>query len=211
LLVAIERPTTPEIRRLLVTELMRVSGRHPAKSGGPRPLEVIVFLKTDLTSSAYPARSEFLYGEWLRREFEAGAAPEPAADPDFTLVLAQARSRARTLIGPPPTDLLPIISDADVRRAIGDALPGLLGNLAGDERNVLLTLARMWHTLATGEFVPKHVAAEWAIPRLSAAAAALVALAKDAYLGTKSDDWRSRYREAQAAANELTHRVTAML
>lgn len=211
LLVVVDRPMTPEIRGHLVTELLRVSGRHPAKPDDPRPLEVIIFQRTDLISSPYPARSEFVYGEWLRGVFEAGAVPEPSSDPDFTLVLAQARQNATTLIGPPPTELLPIISDADVRRAIGDALPGLLGNLAGDERNVLLTLARIWHTLATGEFVPKHVAAEWAIPRLPAGAAALVALAKDAYLGTKTDDWRSRQREARGVANELTERVTAML
>ena len=96
-------------------------------------------------------------------------------------------------------------------RAIGDALPELLGNLEGDERNVLLTLVRMWHTLATGEFVPKDVAAEWATCRLPAERAALVALARDAYLGTRADNWQPRQREARLVANDLAERVAAML
>ena len=78
------------------------------------------------------------------------------------------------MIGPDPVKLLPVIPESDISRAIGDALPALLGTLEGDERNVLLTLTRMWRTLVTAEFVPKDVAAEWAMPRLDADAAALI-------------------------------------
>ena len=210
LLVVIDQPTTPAIRARLVAELLRVSGRHPAKPEGPRPLELIVFQRTEL-SPAYPARSEFLYGEWLRDECEAGAVPNPVSDPDFTLLLAQARAAATALIGPPPAELLPIISDADIRRAVREALPGLLGNLQGDERNVLLTLARMFRTLTTGEFVPKDVAAEWAMPRLPAATASLLALARAAYLGMATDDWQPRQQDVKKAANDLSERLTMML
>ena len=41
---------------------------------------------------------------------------------------------------------------------------------------------RMWHTLTTGQFVAKDVAAAWAIPLLPVGTAALVVYAKDAYL-----------------------------
>ena len=211
LLVVIDQPTTLAIRALLVAELPRISGRHPAKPEGPRPIELIVFQRTELLSAAYPTRSEFLYGEWLRDEYEAGAVPNPVSDPDFTLLLAQARAAATALIGPAPSELLPVISDADIRRAIGGALPGLLGNLQGDERNVLLTLARMLQTLTTREFVPKDVAAEWAMPRLPAETASLLALARDAYLGTATDDWRPRQRAVEHAANDLSARLTARL
>jgi streptomycin 3"-adenylyltransferase len=194
-----------------VVGLMRVSGRHPARPDGPRPLELIVFQRADIASPAYPARSELLYGEWLRREFEAGATPEPASDPDFTLVLAQARREAKTLVGPAPEELLPRIPDADIRRAIGDALPGLVGNLDGDERNVLLTLARMWRTLTTGEFVPKDVAAAWAAARLTPEGAVSIARARNGYLGTEADDWRPLRAEARRLADELSERVRATL
>ncbi len=190
---------------------MKISGRHPVDADGRRPLELVVFHNADLETSVYPARGEFIYGEWLRDAFEAGEIPEPASDPEFTLLLAQARQDAKPLIGPDPTELLPITPEADIRRAIGDALPVLLDTLDGDERNVLLTLARMWRTLATGEFVPKDVAAEWAVQRLSAGPAATVAHAREAYLGLTTDDWRSRHREVRQAADGLGERVTAML
>lgn len=211
LLLVVNQPTTHAVRASLVSKLMEVSGRHPAKSDGPRPLELIAFLRTDLAASVYPARADFVYGEWLRAEFEAGAVPEPVSDPEFTLLLAQARREARPLHGPDATELLPVIPDADIRRAIGDALPALLETLDGDERNVLLTLARMWRTLSTGAFVPKDVAAEWAAPRLPGEAAALLARAKAAYLGMEDDDWRGRRHEVRRAAHDLSARVKAML
>ena len=70
--------------------------------------------------------------------------PEPVSDPELTVLLTQARQEARALIGPDPVKMLPVIPDSDIRRAIGDALPALLGTLEGDEHNVLLTLTRLW-------------------------------------------------------------------
>ena len=211
LVAVIDTPTTHAVRKRLASELVEVSGRHPIDPDGRRPIEMIVFDRSDLAVSACPARCEFLYGEWLRGRFEAGEVPTPHADPELTLLLAQARRNARTLIGRDPAALLPIISGSDVRRAIGQVLPTLLGTLEGDERNILLTLARMWRTLATGDFVPKDVAAEWAVPRLQAGAAALVADAGDAYLGTKGDNCRDRRREVRSVAKDLGERVAAML
>lgn len=210
LLVIIDQSMTQAARERLIVELMGISGR-PADRNGPRPIELIVFLRADLTSSIYPARSELVYGEWLRGAFEAGEVPGPVPDPEFTLLLAQARQEARALFGPDAVSLLPIIPDSDIRHAIGDSLPGLLDRLAGDERNVLLTLARMWRTLTTGEFVPKDIAAEWAAPRLGADAAALVADAREAYLGGRTDDWRARQGDVRRVAAELRDRVAAML
>jgi predicted nucleotidyltransferase len=211
ILVIVDRPTTQTAREGLVAELMEVSGRYPVEPDAPHPIELTVFLRRDLTHIVYPARSEFVYGEWLRTAFEAGEVPEPASNPDFTLLLAQARRQAKSLIGPGPFELLPIISAADIRRAIGDSLPALLDMLEGDERNVLLTLVRMWQTLTTGEFVAKDVAAEWAIPRLPVETARLVAYAKDAYLGIGKDDWQVRQRETERAAHDLSERVASML
>lgn len=211
ILVVVDKPTTRTARADLVAGLMKVSGRYPVEPGGPHPLEVTVFLRSDLAEPAYPLRSEFVYGEWLRKAFEAGEVPEPASNPDFTLLLAQARRQAKSLVGPDAAELLPAIPAADIRRAIGDSLPALLDSLAGDERNVLLTLVRMWQTLTTGEFVAKDVAADWAIRRLPAGTAILVAYAKDAYLGVGKDDWQGRQGEAEGAAHDLSRRVTEML
>lgn len=204
-------PTTPELRQGLVGDVMRVSGRYPRQSGQPRPLELVVFQRGDLQPVPYPARCEFLYGEWLHAECDAGMVPAPANNPDFTLLLAQARWQAQLLFGPPAANLLPVIADADIRRAIGHALPTLRDNLQGDERNVLLTLARMWCTLATREFVPKDFAADWAIPRLPAESRAPLGLSRDAYIGTTVDDWSGREPEAQRLADELSRQITALI
>lgn len=209
-LVVVDQPTTHAVREQLVTELMKISGR-PADDDSPRPLELIVFQRADLAASAYPPRSEFVYGEWLREAFEAGEVPQPGTDPELTVLLAQARRTAKTLVGPDAAELLPIIPRADLHRAIGDALPALLGTLDGDERNVLLTLVRMWHTLTTGEIVPKDIAAEWAMPRLPAESAALVGYAREAYLGVKKDDWHAHRQEVRLVVSDLSERVAAML
>jgi predicted nucleotidyltransferase len=211
LLAVIDQPTTYAVRKNLVAELMEVSGRYPAPLGGPRPLELIVFQRTDLATLSYPARSEIVYGEWLRDAFEAGEVPEPVSDPEFTLLLAQARNEATALMGPQATEILPAIPDADIRRAIGDALPSLLDALEGDERNVLLTLARMWRTLVEGDFVPKDVAAQWAIPRLPDSDATLMANAREGYFNGAADNWSAQRQEARQVADALGERVIALL
>nr|WP_312970279.1 aminoglycoside adenylyltransferase family protein [Brucella intermedia] len=207
LLAVCDRNPAPETSALLVDRLMQISGRHPVAPGMPRCLEVMIFLRQDLAASRYPARCAFIYGEWLRDEFEAGIVPQAHTDPEYTLVLAQAGQEAISLVGPTREHLLPSVPHEDVRRAIADALPALIGNLAGDERNVLLTLARMWYTLETGTFVPKDAAAEWALSLVSSETAAALALAQAAYRGAAVDDWQSRPLLAGQAAEELAHQV----
>ena len=207
LLAVCDRNPAPETSALLVDRLMQISGRHPVAPGMPRCLEVMIFLRQDLAASRYPARCAFIYGEWLRDEFEAGIVPQAHTDPEYTLVLAQASQEAISLVGPTREHLLPSVPQGDVRRAIADALPALIGNLAGDERNVLLTLARMWYTLETGTFVPKDAAAEWALPLVSPETAAALTLAQAAYRGAAVDDWQSHPLLAGQAADELAHQV----
>jgi predicted nucleotidyltransferase len=209
LLIVIDETISSEIRRRLLAELMVVSGRVGDPSR--RPIELTIVQLSECSAPRYPARYEFLYGEWLRDDFEAGAIPEPACDPDMTLLLAQARWEALPLLGPAPGELLAEIPQSDIRRAIDGELPDLLDSLDGDERNVLLTLARMWHTLETGKFVPKDVAAEWAISRLPAAEAALLAQARDGYIGKEQDNWRARTGEAVTAAELLRQAVISAL
>lgn len=208
LLLVSDRATTGTERARLLHMLMAISAR-PGNGEGIRPVELILFDRAALSPAAYPARSEFTYGEWLRDAFEAGLQPEPHADPEYTLILAQARKEARPLFGPPLAALSSPIPAADVRRAIGDALPTLLGALDGDERNVVLTLARMWRTLVAGDFVPKHVAAEWAMARLPARPAGLLAAARDAYLGKAAPEWRAA--AARPVASDLAGRIAALL
>ena len=190
----------------LAADAMEISGRYPFVSEEQRPLELIIFVKSDLSPPSYPARCDFIYGEWLRSAYETGEILSPVRDPELTLVLAQARQEAKTLFGPEPDKLLPTIPQADIRRAIGGCLPALAESFAGDERNVLLTLARMWRTLVSGEFVPKDVAAAWAESRLTEKHAAVLADARRAYLGLCEDTWNQR-QEARRTMHALYERV----
>lgn len=85
-----------------------------------------------------------------------------------------------------------------------------MDSVEGDERNVLLTLARMWTTLATGRFVSKDAAADWARPQLSEHAAGTLALAREAYLGA-DDELHLRGKEVAQAVEEMRGRILALL
>lgn len=64
---------------------------------------------------------------------------------------------------------------------IKESLPGLIEGIKGDERNVILTLARMWQTVSIDEISLKDAAAEWALSRLSKEYSTLLNLARKAY------------------------------
>lgn len=211
LLVIVDRPIAPEVREGLAADLMLISGRYPYDSEGRRPLELIAFLRSDLDPLIYPARSEFIYGEWLRCEYEVGKIPKPVCDPELTLLLAQARQQAIPLTGPQISCFLPAIRKPVVHQAIKDALPALLETLEGDERNVLLTLARMWFTTATGKFAPKDVAAVWAAARFPAEQAAILAVARETYLGIREDDWQNCRQQLLLTVDSLRDRILAAL
>jgi len=55
-----------------------------------------------------------------------------------------------SLFGPDASDILDPISMTDIQRAIKESLPRLIEGIKGDERNVILTLARMWQTVSKG-------------------------------------------------------------
>lgn len=207
LLAIVDEPLTASLREALARALMRISALHPARPGGPRCVELTILLKSGL--SAHPIRSEFVYGEWLRDAFEAGRIAGPGFDPDHTLTIARARDEAIAIMGPPAREMLPPVPREVVRRAMRETLPGLRDALAGDERNVLLTLARMWRSAAIGDFVAKDEAAEWAAALVPDGVAKPLLDARDAYRRGGGDDWRGR--EASLAADHLRRAIADLL
>ncbi|MBD3897242.1 DUF4111 domain-containing protein [Halomonas sp. ML-15] len=206
LLVIVSDPPDELARRRLVEALMTVSG-GPEDDDTPRPLEVTLLCRRELALWQYPPRSELVYGEWLREEFEQGRIPPTAADPDLAVVLATARQASLPLCGPELTELVAPIPEADLRRAMLDSLPGLVEGLQGDERNVLLTLARMWMTLETGEIAPKDVAAAWALERLPQEFQAEMSLARWGYLAGDGDDWTQHMPQLEALVEFLRRAI----
>lgn len=168
--------------------IMKISGR-PGNSNDYRPLEVTVVNLKEVVPWQYPPKLEFMYGEWLRGQFERGDIPGATVDPDLALLLAQLQRNSASLFGPKAAEVLEPIPWADIRRAMRESLPGLAASLKGDERNVVLTLARMWFTASTDEFCSKDQAAEWAISRLPEDLAPMLDQARKAYLGEYVDHW----------------------
>lgn len=188
-LVVIDRAFSEKDRRDLGERLLKVSGR--VNGHGRKPLEVTVVRHTAVVPWRYPPLKEFIYGEWLRAAFEHGQIPKPEEDPDLAIILSQVRQCSIPLAGEVAGRILAPVPEADVRRAMKDSLPELIAHLKGDERNVILTLARMWVTAATGEFVAKDEAAKRVIPLLPADQAALLDLAAKAYCGKCVDHWET--------------------
>lgn len=209
LLAVVDRSLARDIRRDLARALLRISGRHRA-GDGTRPLEVAIFDEGSLRAGLYPARIEFIYGEWLRASCEAGDIPSPHADPEYTLMLAQAREQAVPVYGPPLAKLVPAVAAADIRRATADALPSLLSSLEGDAINVLLTLARMVCTLEAGSFVSKDAAAKQVAESLSPRAAQTLLKARHAYLSGAAG-WRQSPDDVALTASELRQNVESLL
>nr|WP_274922062.1 DUF4111 domain-containing protein [Providencia sp. G1(2023)] len=81
-----------------------------------------------------------------------------------------------------------------------DSLPNLLSSLDSDERNVLLTLARMWKTMETGQFVTKDKAVDWVINRVPDELQPILIGAKMAYLNGIPTDWIKKKIEIQKLA-----------
>lgn len=103
--------------------------------------------------------------------------------PDLAPLITMVLLGDTPLFGPPPARLLDPVPHDDLRRAIVAGVPELLADLASDTRNVLLTLARVWTTLATGTVTSKDAAASWALGRLPDRHRPVLARARSLYLG----------------------------
>ncbi|MFI5663296.1 aminoglycoside adenylyltransferase family protein [Streptomyces sp. NPDC051684] len=198
--------TTPGQRARLVAGLLDLSGAGAAR-GQEHPVELTLVQLTDLRPWRYPPVREFQYGEWRRDAYEREWTPEPEVDEDLAALVTMVRQRGVALVGPPAADLLEAAPAADVRRATVAGIPALLHELEMDTRNVVLTLARVWATLATGEILSKDAAADWALARLPEQDRAVLAHARAVYLGDAEESWdgvRPRLRRAtQALVTEI--------
>lgn len=188
ILVAIKESLTLNKRQILVGRLLKVSGAI-GNAHLIRPIELTIVKVSDVVPWRYPPRAEFVYGEWLREGYEAGSIPEAVYDPDLTVVLKKVIDNSLSMYGVKAINLFEPIATADIRRAIRESLPSLLEGIEGDERNVILTLTRMWLTATTGDIVSKDRAAEWAMKQLPKEHASVLNEARLGYLGKLDDNW----------------------
>jgi len=210
ILVVTNHDLSERTRRELTDRIMLISGKIGNKNA-IRPLEVTVINQKDVVPWHFPPKYEFMYGEWLREQFEKGAIPGSTYDPDLAILLAQVRKNSIKLFGPKATEVFEPVPMPDIRRAIKDSLPNLIANIKGDESNVILTLARMWLTASTGEIRSKNLAAEWAIPQLADEHASLLDKARKAYLGEYVDKLEGMESEVAELVNYMKKSIESSL
>lgn len=202
-LVVTSRPTTVDERRALVALLTAVSDRDD-RPGFERPVELTVLVHGDIRPWRYPPPMDFQYGEWLRAEFDRGnVESEKPLNPDVAILVTAVRKASIPLLGPPAAELLDSVPAADLRRALTDELPSLLADLPTDTRNIVLTLARIWVTVATGDIRSKDAAADWVLERLSVEHRPVLARARAIYLGEEDERWDDLRDRLQPFADEV--------
>ena len=115
------------------------------------------------------------------------------------------------LHGRPIVELVDAVPRGDLVRAMTDELPSLLGDLEDDTRNVVLTLARIWTTLETGEIRSKDAAAHWVVEQLPVEHRAVLERARAAYLGTEADRWDDLRPEVAAHASYVAAEIRRLV
>lgn len=205
LFVLVTRRRTRGEKLALIAGLRPIS-RRSLRPAGWRPLEVSVVAQPDVRPWRYPPMLDFQYGEWLDDdELRDAVERGPTETPDLAVLVEMVRTTARPLAGPQASEVLDPVPRADIVRAIIDEVSSLLDDLADDTRNVLLTLARMWCTVETGEIRSKDTAAAWALERLPEADRPQLATARALYVAGGFGTWDAD--AVRATTDALVERI----
>jgi aminoglycoside adenylyltransferase-like protein len=159
-----------------------------------------------------PAEEDFQYGEWWRKDFERGELePWPSgANTDLATIVMMALLGEATLTGPPPAQVFDPIPSADFTNALVAGIGALLGDLDWDTRNVVLTLARIWSGVVTLTIQSKDAAVEWALPRVASEHRAVLARARDIYLGSEEERWEDLEDRIRPFADAVIAEIEAV-
>jgi predicted nucleotidyltransferase len=189
-LVVSKRQTTREEKQRLVDRLLAVSGRT-TPHGRWRRVELTIVVESEIKPWRFPPSFDFQYGDWLRGEFESGdVEPWPrTTNPDLAALVTMVLLGNTPLFGPEPDEIFEPVPHDDLLSAMVGDIDALLGDLDRDTRNVILTLARIWSTVATGVIRSKDAAADWALTRLPEEHRAVLARARAIYLGADEEGW----------------------
>jgi predicted nucleotidyltransferase len=184
------RQMTGHEKRRMVAHLLAISGTYPSVIA-PRPVELTMVAWAQIRPWRYPPIMDFQYGEWWRDRFQRGELePWPSStNPDLALLVTMALLGEVTLAGPPPSEIFDPVPRADFIDALVGGIGELIHDIDWDTRNVILTLARIWCGVVTGDVQSKDAAAEWALPRLDSEHQTVLARARDIYLGTAEEHW----------------------
>ncbi|HAP28113.1 MAG TPA: ANT(3'') family aminoglycoside nucleotidyltransferase [Achromobacter sp.] len=189
LLVTATEPPDESTLRALAMELLTVSA-PPGQSPSLRALEVTVMTRQHVVPWRHPARRELQFGEWLREDLLAGIVEPPMLDHDLAIVLTKVLGNSIPIVGPSADQLFEAVPRPDLTRALLDTVAqwNQPEDWAGDERNIILALARIWYTAVTAEIASKSDAATWLLARIEPVYRPVLSHARAIYLGQAQDD-----------------------
>ena len=199
-------------RRALFNDLLEVSA-FPGESEILRAIEVTIVVHEDIMPWRYPAKRELQFGEWQRNDILAGIFEPATIDIDLAILLTKAREHSVALVGPAAEELFDPVPEQDLFEALNETLTlwNSPPDWAGDERNVVLTLSRIWYSAATGKIAPKDVAANWAMEHLPAQHQSVLLEARQAYLGQEEDRLASRADQLEEFVHYVKGEITKVV
>ncbi|MGZ2310710.1 AadA family aminoglycoside 3''-O-nucleotidyltransferase [Proteus mirabilis] len=212
LLVTVGTPLNESTRAALMSDLLAVSA-FPGTDSKRRALEVTVLTQEDVVPWRYPAKRELQFGEWQRNDILAGIFEPATIDIDLAILLTKAREHSVALVGPAAEELFDPVPEQDLFEALNETLTlwNSPPDWAGDERNVVLTLSRIWYSAVTGKIAPKDVAADWAMERLPAQYQPVILEARQAYLGQEEDRLASRTDQLEEFVHYVKGEITKVV
>ena len=211
LFVVMTRTTTSAEKTRLVANLLQISGLYMKSS--KRPIEMTLVKKAMINPWQYPPRFDFQYGEWLRESFEKGIIEPWQTDemPDLALIATQVLLKSQTLWGEKPEQLLAHVPYHDFMKAMLHDLNRLATDLKQDTRNVLLTYARIWSTLATNAIRSKPAAADWAMNHLPKKYQPVMKRAKSICIGIENERWDDIETLIHPCADFMVDKINAQI
>jgi predicted nucleotidyltransferase len=169
LVAVLARPTSQERKRRLAGLLLEVSAPYEPP-GPPRPIELDAVRQESLRPWRYPTQLDFHYSEEYRERLGSGEleAWEGLESRNFTAHAMLVRHAGKVLAGPAIDEVFPEVPWVDYVDALTYDLEWCRTRFPEVPRYGVLSVARIWATLATGMPESKATGAEWALPRLRA-------------------------------------------
>lgn len=190
LLATIHQPLTGSQRETLMQGLLALSSPSGLSTEN-RALEVTFVCYSQLVPWCFPPSREMQFGEWLREDICRGVYEPAQQDWDLVLLVTQILQASIPLKGARAERLFAPVPAAQLLAALRYPLSfwQSAADVEGDEYHIVLTLARIWYTLSTGQFTSKDAAADWLLPQLPEDYAATLRAAQREYLGLQKNDW----------------------
>jgi predicted nucleotidyltransferase len=179
-------------RRLTDGEKQRLASRLAEISKKPRSLDFDLVVQSEIRPWRYPPPFDFHYSEWWP------GMRDRDTNPDLAVLIRILLAGGTPLYGPAAATIFDAVPESDFRRTTLGAADEVVRDLEGDTRNVILTLARIWTSLETGEILRKDRAATWVLERLPDDHKPVLERARSLYLEGSRGAWDDARDEVAA-------------